>query len=339
MRAHRTDRNQEQGTALIAALLLVALMAAVAVQLMDVTRFAAFRTAQIDQRTQAVWMARGARDLAEAAFLNAGAPGRAVMRSDELWLAGPVVFPLQDGEVVGEITDRNNCLNINALVEPDADGGDPLESGDRADETQWLRQAFLRLSSEIGAPASEAEALLAQITDWIDADQSAEPGGAEDRTYSAYAPPYRAANQAFVELEELRALPVMTPQLYALYQPWLCVLPMAEQPPLNINTLSLDQSRLLSALLHEELDPSDAETLLFRRPPAGYDTLEEAWADPLIAALELTDAEKTRLTLRSQWFEMEVSVRLAETRFHMTELADLNEGGDLRRRSQRFGAF
>ena len=339
MRARETDRKKEQGTALIAALLLVALMAAVAVQLMDVTRFAAFRTAQIDQRTQAVWMARGARDLAEAAFLNAGAPGREVMRTNEVWLAGPVVFPLENGQVVGAIQDRNNCLNINALVEPDADSGDPLESEALTSDAQGLRQAFLRLSSEIGAPASEAEALLAQITDWMDTDVSAEPGGAEDRTYAAYSPPYRAANQPFVELEELRALPVMTTALYDLYRPWLCVLPMAEQPPLNINTLSLDQSRLLSALLHEELDPSDAETVLFRRPPAGYDTLEEVWADPLIAALELTDAEKTRLALRSRWFEMEVSVRLAETRFQMTELAELNEGGDLRRRSQRFGAF
>ncbi|WP_440958055.1 type II secretion system minor pseudopilin GspK [Oceanicaulis sp. LC35] len=334
-----SERQSERGTALIAALLLVALMAAVAVQLMDVTRFAAFRTAQIDQRTQAVWMARGARDLAEAAFLNAGTPGRAVMRSDELWLAGPVVFPLENGQVVGEIQDRNNCLNINALVDQDADGDDPLDSDARTADVQWRRQAFLTLSLEIGVPAGEAEALLAQITDWIDADQSAEPGGAEDRTYGAYAPPYRAANQRFTELEELRALPVMTPPLYAVYQPYLCVLPLAEQPALNINTLALDQSVLLSALLHEELDPADAETLLFRRPPAGYESLEEVWADPLLAPLELSDAEKTRLTLRSRWFEMEVSVRLAETRFHMTELAELNEGGDLRRRSQRFGAF
>ena len=332
-------RTSERGTALIAALLLVALMAAVAVQLMDVTRFAAFRTGQIDQRTQAVWMARGARDLAEAAFLNTGALGRSVMRSDELWLAGPVVFPLEAGQVVGEIHDRNNCLNINALVEADSDVDDPLESEAQASETRFLRQAFVRLSSDIGVPRGEAEALLAQITDWIDGDMSAEPAGAEDRTYGAYDPPYRAANQPFSELEELRALPVMTPALYEVYAPYLCVLPTPEQPPLNLNTLSLDQSLLLSALLDDDLDLRDAETVLFRRPPAGYETLEAVWADPLIAALELTDAEKTRLALRSRWFEMEVSVRLAETQFQMTQLVEWDEGGDLRRRSQRFGAF
>lgn len=331
--------QSEQGTALIAALLLVALMAAVAVQLMDVTRFAAFRTAQIDQRTQAVWMARGARDLAEAAFLNAGEPGREVMRPNELWLAGPVVFPIENGQVVGEIHDRNNCLNINALVAIEQNERDTQDGETGESDVQRLREAFLRVSTEIGAPAAEAEALLAQITDWIDADQSTEPGGAEDRTYAAYAPPYRAANQPFVELEELRALPVMTPPLYDLYQPWLCVLPVTDQPPLNMNTLSLDQGPLLAALLDADLNPRDAETLLFRRPPAGYDSLDEVWSDPLIAELELTDAEKTRLALRSQWFEVEVSVRLAETRFQMTELAQLSEGGNLRRRSQRFGAF
>ena len=92
-------------------------------------------------------------------------------------------------------------------------------------------------------------------------------------------------------------------------------------------------------VVDDDLDLRDAETVLFRRPPAGYETLEAVWADPLIAALELTDAEKTRLALRSRWFEMEVSVRLAETQFQMTQLVEWNEGGDLRRRSQRFGAF
>ena len=83
MSDRQTPSQSEQGTALIAALLLVALMAAVAVQLMDVTRFAAFRTAQIDQRTQAVWMARGARDLAEALAAN-GALRRLDLSGNEL---------------------------------------------------------------------------------------------------------------------------------------------------------------------------------------------------------------------------------------------------------------
>ncbi|WP_430431380.1 type II secretion system minor pseudopilin GspK [Oceanicaulis sp.] len=339
MSARRTDPSSERGTALIAALLLVALMAAVAVQLMDVTRFTAFRTAQIDQRAQALWTARGARELAEAAFLNAGEPGRAVMRPDEAWLAGPVVFPLETGQVVGQVFDHNNCLNINALVRPETSGLDSLEAEAAQLETERLRQGFLRLSTEIGVRPGEAESVLAQIIDWMDIDGSTEPGGAEDRAYAAFTPPYRAANQRFVELEELRALPVMTPELYALYQPYLCVLPVSEQPPLNVNTVSLERAVLLAVLLDAGLTPGDAETVLFRRPPAGYESLEEVWADPLIASLELSDAAKTRLGLRSQWFQMEVSVRLADTQFQLEQLAELRDSNDLRRRSQRFGAF
>lgn len=339
MSARRTDPSSERGTALIAALLLVALMAAVAVQLMDVTRFTAFRTAQIDQRAQALWTARGARELAEAAFLNAGEPGRAVMRPDEAWLAGPVVFPLETGQVVGQVFDHNNCLNINALVRPETSGLDSLEAEAAQLESERLRQGFLRLSAEIGVRPGEAESVLAQIIDWMDIDGSTEPGGAEDRAYAAFAPPYRAANQRFVELEELRALPVMTPELYALYKPYLCVLPVSEQPPLNVNTVSLERAVLLAVLLDSSLTPGDAETVLFRRPPAGYESLEEVWADPLIASLELSDAAKTRLGLRSQWFQMEVSVRLADTQFQLEQLAELRDSNDLRRRSQRFGAF
>ena len=339
MSALDRQRTSEQGTALIAALLLVALMAAVAVQLIDVTRFAAFRTAQIDHRAQAVWMARGARELAEAAFLNSGVPGRAVMRSDEAWLSGPVVFPLENGQVVGQVFDHNNCLNLNALVQTQSPTSDAFAPEGTHADIEHLRQGFLSLSAEIGVSPGRAETLLAQITDWIDADMSAEPGGAEDRVYAAFTPPYRAANQRFVELEELRALPVMTPELYALYEPYLCVLPVSEQPPLNINTLSLDQVALLGALLHEDMTRTNAETVLFRRPPAGYESLDEVWADPLIARLELSDAEKSRLSLRSHWFQMEVSVRLADTQFQLEQLTELRDSGDLRRLSQRFGAF
>lgn len=339
MSARQTDHSSERGTALIAALLLVALMAAIAVQLMDVTRFAAFRTAQIDQRAQAMWTARGARELAEAAFLNAGEPGRAVMRPDEAWLAGPVVFPLENGQVVGQVFDHNNCLNINALLRPEALGEDRFETETAQEEAERLRQGFLRLSVEVGVRSGEAESVLAQIIDWMDQDGSAEPGGAEDRAYAAFTPPYRAANQRFVELEELRALPGMTPELYALYQPYLCVLPVSEQPPLNINTVSLDRAVLLAVLLDAGLTPGAAETVLFRRPPAGYESLEEVWADPLIASLELSDEAKARLGLRSRWFRMEVSVRLADTQFQLEQLAELRDSNDLRRRSQRFGAF
>jgi len=333
----RRGLDPERGTALIAALLLVALMAAVAVQLIDLTRFAAFRTSQIDQRQQAYWYARGAVALGESALRGLD-PGRDVIRSDEPWLSGATVLPITDGLISGQVLDGNNCLNLNALV-PVTSADDPGESDQLRDAADAVRSSFMVLSSELGVAPGQAENLLAQMIDWIDPDRQVEPGGAEDRVYAAFSPPYRAANQRFTELEELRALPDMTPALYQVYEPFLCVRPTREQPPLNINTLTLDQAVLLLAVLEGELDLGDAESVLFRRPPAGYDTAEAIWTDPVLSRLELNADQQKRLALRSQWYDMEVHVQLADTRFYLRSVVEMTEGGDIRRHSQRFGAF
>ncbi|XBQ16681.1 MAG: type II secretion system minor pseudopilin GspK [Oceanicaulis sp.] len=325
-------KRSEHGTVMIAALLLVALMAAVAVQLVDLSRFAVLRTTAADARGQAYWYARGARDFAESVLINAGDPRREVMRPDEVWLSGPQLFPIEGGQITGRISDGNNCFNINAL----ADGG--AETVTNADPER-ARATFRALLREIGAPAGAGERLAGQIIDWIDADDDPEPGGAEDAEYARFSPPYRAANRAFTELEELLALPEMTPEFYAVLKPWLCVRPVFEQPDLNPNTLRLDQGALLAAQFDGRLSASDAEAVLFRRPPDGYDALEAFFADPLIARLNLEPAEREGFALRSRWFDMEVAVTFDEARFTLSQLAELDEAGRIRRRGERFGTW
>lgn len=329
-------RETERGTALIAALLLVALMAAVSVQLVDLTRFSLARTAQIDQRAQAYWLARGARDLAEQALVQSGEAGRSVMRSDELWRTGPQAFPVEGGLITGQIRDGNNCLNLNALVA--TAGDDPLTATQREAGADWARRAFGRLAEAQGVPAGLADTVRAQLVDWIDADGQPELGGAEDRAYARFDPPYRPANQPLVELEELRALPAVTPTLYERLAAFACVRPGFEQPALNLNTLDVDQAVLLSAAFDGALSVSDAEIVLFRRPPSGYETLDAFWADPLIARLELEEGVRSRVGLATRWFEIDVRVRLSDARFDLHALAELTRTGALRPVHQRFGA-
>jgi general secretion pathway protein K len=183
--------------ALLAALLLVALMAALSVQLVDLTRFAVFRTSHIDARAHAYWQALGAREFAES-VVQRGVDGE-VMRSDLTWLSEPQIFPIEDGVITGLISDRNNCFNVNALagVSSGDDDVNPAEAAARA------QRMFDVLMTEIGAPPGQARSLRAQITDWIDADTRPEPGGAEDQTYGAFDPPYRTANTAMAELDEM----------------------------------------------------------------------------------------------------------------------------------------
>lgn len=324
--------DTERGAALVAALMLVALMAAVSVQLIDLSRFAVFRTANASDRAEAYWSALGAREFAEGVILETAR--EEVLRSDLPWLREAQVFPIERGTITGRVRDGNNCLNLNALALSQGDTGDVLSGAATVERARAMYDALMRA---IQAPPGVAQRLKAQIIDWIDADSRPEPGGAEDETYLRSNPPYRAANQRFSELEELLALPDMTPELYADLTPWLCVRPSSAQPALNVNTVRIDQAPLLSAALGGRLGPADAEAVLFRRPPRGYDAVEEFWADPLIARLELEGLEREAITVTSRWFEMSVEVEQGDGRFELSQLVELTDGGAVVRHLQRFG--
>mgnify|MGYP006271121015 FL=1 len=330
--AGRPQSDRERGAALVAALMLVALMAAVSVQLVDLSRFAVFRTANAADRAQAYWSALGARTFAEGIVLETARDD--VLRADLPWLSEPQVFPVERGVITGRVRDGNNCLNINALADA---GGEAERDGTGQGDVERARAMYDALMRAVGAPPGAAQRLKAQIIDWIDADARPEPGGAEDETYQRFDPPYRAANQRFAELEELRALAEMTPDFYAALAPWLCVRPSPDQPALNINTLRLDQAPLLSAAFQGRLSLADAEAVLFRRPPRGYDALEDFWADPLIAPIEIEGPERQGIAVTSRWFEMSVDVEMGDARFALSQLAELTEGGALIRHRQRFG--
>ena len=327
---HRTD--SERGAALVAALMLVALMAAVSVQLIDLSRFAVFRTANASDRADAYWSALGAREFAEGVVIEGAR--EEVLRSDLPWLNAPQVFPVDRGTITGHIQDGNNCLNINALAQAGGDDDDALSGLGEVERARAMYDALMRA---IGAPPGAGQRLKAQIIDWIDADTRPEPGGAEDEVYQRFDPPYRAANQRFTEREELLALPEMTPAFYAALSPWLCVRPISVQPPLNVNTLRLDQAALLSAAFSGRLSLSDAEAVLFRRPPRGYDAVEDFWADPLIARMQAEAPEREGIAVTSRWFDMSVEVELGAARFELSQLAELNAAAGLNRHRQRFG--
>lgn len=324
--------RREEGTALLTAILMTALMAVIAVELIDQTRFAIFRSANTNQRDAAYWYALGARDFSESVLLRSGPPGREVMRPVEPWRSGPQVFAIEGGTLTGEIRDGNNCLNLNAMAGSAPEDEPPVLDADD------VRTMFTVLLDRLGVPPDTTEPLKAQILDWIDPNTYREPGGAEDELYRAYTPPLRAANQPMVELEELLVLPAMTPELYAVLRPYLCVRPHASQPPLNLNTLRLDQAVLLSALFQGRLSLGDAEALVLQRPPAGYDSVAEFFDQPVIAALEPDLAMRQAVTLRTRWFDIDVAVALGETGFSLAETVELSEGGRLTRLSQRFGA-
>jgi len=206
-------RPPQRGLALIVAMLVAALAAAVAV---SVATAQSQWLAQVEHRRDQV----EAQSIATAgiawarAIVEADAPG--VDHLGEPWALPLPPTPVENGDVQGRIVDAQSMLNVNTLG-----------SGQHASAAQ---QRFARLFAALAIPAPA----LASITDWLDADDAAGNGGAEDAWYMAQDEPSLAANGAAARFEELSAIRGMTPQTMARLAPFVTALP--GDAPVNVNT-------------------------------------------------------------------------------------------------------
>jgi general secretion pathway protein K len=309
--------NRERGAALVTALMVVAFMAAVSVSLVETMRHQLQRTSVLQDRLQAGAYLDGASAYGEVLLARFAGQGDDGFSPAGPWDGQVRVFPVENGQLAARVRDQNNCLNINALH----------SGGEDSDADRLAGERLRALAAALGVPPGETETLIAQATDWIDADPSARPGGAEDDTYLARPLAHRAANQPFVELAELRLLPVMNHALYRRLAPFVCVLPTATQPPLNVNTLRPDQAVLITALTHGAVSLQAADQVLFRRPTTGFESLEAFWADPAFAQMDPDTRPVGATTRRSEWFELELTVELGEVRLTRVQTVRMDGSG------------
>ena len=102
--------------------------------------------------------------------------------------AGADRYPLRYG-----VMDESAKLNVNSLILQDPSG-------------EVLSAALLRLPDM-------TEEIAAAIVDWVDADTTPRPNGAEGDVYQGLAPPYACKNGPISSLEELLLVQGVTPQL------------------------------------------------------------------------------------------------------------------------------
>lgn len=323
--------RRKRGTALISTLLIVTVMSAVAVELMGDMRTGIRRSANAGERDQAYWHALGARDYAEALLARAMRDPEAAMRPDAPWLGNAQVFPIDGGRIEARLRDGQTCFNINSLVTEDEPGVFTADPG--------IREQFEQVLQSAGLPPAIAARIPAEASDWIDSDTRPGPGGAEDAAYAGATPPYRPANALMIEIEEMRALRSMTPAIHTVIARHVCALPEARALPVNVNTLQVRDAGQLAARFPGRLSRLDAESVLLRRPSAGYASESDVWADPVMASLEPDADDLAQVTLVSSWFEISVRVISGDAEFHLDSVVSVSEGGRLTRHGQRFGSL
>ena len=249
-------RHQQQGLALITAVLVVAIVATVATTL-ALGEQVWFRQAQnMSNRAQAESLRRGALNF--AAILLA----RDQNQTDHLgepWAKPLPPLPVEDGMLTFAVADAQGLFNLNNLVR----NGQP-STADIA--------IFQRLLTAQGIDPGLSEALR----DWLDPDGTVSPGGAEDIEYLSLPQPYRSANQPLQSVDELRLVKGFTAKAVKDLRPYVTALPVPTT--VNVNTAPVQvlaaltnlSASVLQPVLDSRVNQSFADTAKFlAQLPAG----------------------------------------------------------------------
>jgi len=278
-----TDRSPGQrGSALLIALVAVALATVLAVGLLERAQRGLARTESLISGERAQQYALAMEALVASALEQARAEGL-----DDTLISGTWTPPYEvpGGQVQGRLLDRQGRFNLNALASTDA------ALAGRAE------RALERLLDVLGQPRSVA----AELADWIEGDAAIRSGSVGDFWYAAQQPPYRMAGLALAHESELRWLRSVDSIVYQALLPHVTALP---ERVLRVNVNTTTPEVLASLIVG--LDIESARRVLADGP---FSDSAQLVTHPLLAGLLTPDVER-ELTVASQWYMAQARVVL-----------------------------
>lgn len=295
------ERHQ-RGVALLTMLLVFAVVAALAGDMVHDQYVATLRTQSLLDDSQLRRYAQGgellARQLLYRDWLADAASGTIADSRREPWALARPPYQPERGEIDVSITDGEAAFNLNSLV----------GKAGKADPAQ--RAVLLRLLADLGMDEDKATNLVNAIVDWMDIDQLPRGYDTEDQGYLRDRIPYRTADQAMKHISELRAVLGVDGKLYAALAATVRVLP--QPTPVNVNTAD---PRVLAALMPgldlAALAAARAEGRVFAK-------IEDFYRDPATAGVA---RPKVPVAVDSKYFQIDVSARVGDRRQHWRMLA------------------
>jgi len=286
------NQKKQKGIALITVLMILAIMVTVAATMTGRLTLSLKRTEGLIFSQKVYWYGQAAQDLGRM-ILNQDFADSDVVSLDQIWATPDMVFPLENGNLAGQIKDQRSCFNVNAVALQDQ-GNTPA-----VPVTQ-----FQHLLEAIGLNEYSAEMVAQSTRDWIDEDDRSDAAqGAEDSFYQGRGVAHLAANGLMVDISELRAVQGVGQKLYEKIAPYLCAIPSSEQK-INVNTVSVEQPEILYALFKADnsLSVADFRKLLQERPVSGWNSISDFLADNLFKGVEISAALKKQLSVSSDFF-------------------------------------
>lgn len=292
---------RQRGVALITAIVLVAIATVLAVHIGTRAALDLRRTTGLVALDQGWHVALGAEAWAAEVLNDDAQEDSGTDNLAEAWAQPLPPLPVDGGEVRGALEDMQGRFNLNSLVTP----------GRKADEDSVAR--FARLLVLVGAQPRWAR----MMADWIDQDTLAGiPDGAEDSTYLAQNPPYRAANVLVTTTTEMMALPGMTRDEFERIRPYVAALPVGT--PINVCTA---KAPVLAALLENGPEFGDAELLAANRRDGCFPTIAILKAQVSQSDWQALAAKVSETT---DWFRAVTAVRIGTSEFTLYSLIERN---------------
>lgn len=312
--------RDRKGMALLTVLLLVAVMAVVAVAVLDDVRFSVRRTMNAETGAQTQWYADGAETLARSRITRLVAldPNRTPLTPD--WNGRVLALPIEGGRLTAVVRDGQACFNLNSVVK---------WTGDRWAGRPAAATRLRVLGRTVGIDDRRMGTITDSLIDWIDTDTAARPFGAEDSAYAGLAEPYRTGGTPLAEVSELRVIRGVDADAYRRLRPHLCALP-TDRSLINVNTLSVADAPLVVMLTGGRLDLNTARGVIAARPDGGWSDVSAFWSQPALRGLEGDPEAAEQVTVRTDYFVVRIDVDRGGTRAVRTALIESRPGGTAR---------
>ncbi|PCI58017.1 MAG: general secretion pathway protein GspK [Gammaproteobacteria bacterium] len=317
MSALLSKHPKQTGVALITVMLIVALCAVIATQMTARLQVQMQRSANIIFNQQAYWYAMGAEAFTKRVLITVFKEDEDITHLGQAWAQGKMAYPVDFGEISGEIFDLQSCLNLNALraVLTNTGGGNLPNNTNKVPARLALEALLINLQLD-GVSSFEAESMADSLTDWLDENSRISGlGGAEDDDYASREFSYLAANNFLASVNELRIIEHFTPKIIEAIKPYVCVIPASDQHKININTLSSEHAELLQALLDSTLD--QAQDILDARPEKGFASLNDFYNLPEVVKLSNFNDKKVQFVVDSEYFTLKASANFNNSFFAM----------------------
>ena len=258
-------KTSNKGVVLISVLLIILLLSSVAVVIGNNYLISLKRAAYLEFQSTSLNIFKNLESLAlKKIDIELKFNSNKLARNNPL-LNNDLYFEIDKSKVTAKISDNSNCFNINALV---------IKNKKNYIENKKSIDAFRKFMSFHSVDNNLVEEMIDQVIDWIDFDSDPRAYGLEDYFYSGPLnnPKEYTGRRLFFSVDELKGIPAFRKINWQIVKNNFCSINGNSELTLNLNTLNLDDSYLLSSFF-PNLALSEAEYIIDTIPNEGIESL------------------------------------------------------------------